>query len=76
MDLKVSKFSEATKVLKCEASSHSVEVSASDYIRFCANAEREERDGSRTGTEVVTVRGRERGRKMEEEMTNQAQHKV
>jgi hypothetical protein len=76
MDLKVSKFSDATKVLKCEAFSHSVEASASDYVQICADAKRGERDGSRTGTEVMTTRGRERGREKVEEMTNQAQHKV
>lgn len=69
MDLKVWKFSDATKVLKWEASSHSVEESASDYVRICASAERSERDGSRTGTEVMTARerkggkGKKRGRK-------------
>jgi hypothetical protein len=63
--LKVWKFSDATKVLKCEASSHSVEALASDYIRICASAERREREGSRTGTEVMTARQREREREKE-----------
>jgi hypothetical protein len=62
MDLKFWKFSDATKVLKCEASSHSVEESVSDYVRICASAERRERDDSRTGTEVMTARERERGK--------------
>jgi hypothetical protein len=60
MDLKFWKLSDATKVLKCEASSHSVEESASDYVQICASAKRRERDGSRTGTEVMTVRVKER----------------
>jgi hypothetical protein len=76
MDLKAWKFADATKVSKCEASSHSIEASALDYVRICASAERGKRDGSRTGTEVMTTRERERGREKEEEMTNQAQHKV
>jgi hypothetical protein len=76
MDLKVWKFSDATKVLKCEASSHSVEALASDDVRICVSAERRERKGSRTGTEVMTAREREREREKEEEMTNQAQRQV
>jgi hypothetical protein len=76
MVLKVWKFSDATKLLKCEASSHSVEVSASDYVRICANAKRGKMDGDRTGMEVMTARKREKGREKEEGMTNQAQHKV
>jgi hypothetical protein len=76
MDLKVWKFSDATKELKCEASSHSVEALASDYVGICVSAERREREGSRTGTEVMPAREREREREKEEEMTNQAQHQV
>jgi hypothetical protein len=55
--------------MKWEASSHSIEELVSDYVRICASAERRERDGSRTGTEVMTVRerkggkGKKRGRK-------------
>jgi hypothetical protein len=60
--LKVWKFSDATKESKCEASSHSVEASASDYVRIYASAVRREREGSMAGTEVMTARGRERGR--------------
>jgi hypothetical protein len=56
MVLKVWKFSDATKVLKWEASSHSVEVLASDYVGICANVERGERDGSRMGIEVITAK--------------------
>jgi hypothetical protein len=48
MDLKVWKFSDATKVLKCEASSHSVETSVSNHTRFSANAVRGEIDSNRT----------------------------
>jgi hypothetical protein len=57
MVLKDWKFSDATKVLKWEASSHSVEVSASDYVGISANVETGERDGSRTGIEIMTARG-------------------
>jgi hypothetical protein len=60
--LKFSKFSDATKVLKCEASSHSVEESASDYVQICTSAKRRERDDSRTGTEMMTAREKKGGK--------------
>lgn len=60
--MKAWKFSDAIKVLKCEASSHSVEALVSDYVRIGASSKRRERDGSRKGTEVMIVRKRERGK--------------
>lgn len=53
MDLNVWKFSEATKALKCEASSHSVETSVSNHTRFSANAVKVETYSNRTDAMTV-----------------------